>query len=70
MVNRMADGDGRAGGGAEMHVCASPLKALERLPGVCGIKMFMGSSTGSLLVADDENVGRVLSSGTRRVTVS
>jgi dihydroorotase len=31
--------------------------------------MFMGSSTGSLLVADDENVGRVLRSGYRRVTV-
>src|SRR6185503_108047 len=43
--------------------------SLERLPGVCGIKMFMGSSTGGLLVADDENVARVLKSGSRRVTV-
>lgn len=31
--------------------------------------MFMGSSTGTLLVADDENVARVLRSGSRRVTV-
>jgi dihydroorotase len=31
--------------------------------------MFMGSSTGTLLVADDENVARVLKSGSRRVTV-
>lgn len=48
---------------------ADDLGTLERLPGVCGVKMFMGSSTGSLLVADDENVARVLRSGTRRVTV-
>jgi dihydroorotase len=56
------------------YVGASPenadqLKDLERLPGCCGIKMFMGSSTGSLLVADDLNVARVLASGSRRVTV-
>lgn len=65
---------GRAWTDFAFYVGASPdnaeqLGMLERLPGVCGIKMFMGSSTGSLLVADDENVGRVLSSGTRRVTV-
>lgn len=48
---------------------ADQLKELERLPGCCGIKMFMGSSTGSLLVADDANVARVLASGSRRVTV-
>lgn len=48
---------------------ADELGQLERLPGCCGIKMFMGSSTGTLLVADDENVARVLRSGTRRVTV-
>jgi dihydroorotase len=56
------------------YVGASPENAeqlgeLERLPGCCGIKMFMGSSTGTLLVADDENVARVLQSGSRRVTV-
>lgn len=65
---------GRAWTDFAFYVGASPdnaehLGMLERLPGVCGIKMFMGSSTGSLLVADDENVGRVLASGTRRVTV-
>jgi dihydroorotase len=31
--------------------------------------MFMGSSTGTLLVPDDDNVARVLASGSRRVTV-
>lgn len=45
------------------------LKILENLPGCCGIKIFMGSSTGSLLVADDETLRRVLSEGRRRVAV-
>ncbi|MGE4061970.1 MAG: dihydroorotase [Rhodospirillaceae bacterium] len=65
---------GRAWTDFAFYVGASPENAdqlgmLERLPGVCGIKMFMGSSTGTLLVADDVNVARVLKSGTRRVTV-
>ena len=33
---------------------------LERLPGGAGVKVFMGSSTGSLLVEDDEGVRNVL----------
>jgi dihydroorotase len=48
---------------------AEQLGELERLPGCCGVKMFMGSSTGNLLVADDETVRRVLANGTRRVAV-
>ncbi|MCE9523475.1 MAG: dihydroorotase [Alphaproteobacteria bacterium] len=48
---------------------AEALPALERLPGVAGVKMFMGSSTGNLLVADDAHVGRVLAHGCRRVSV-
>src|SRR5262245_40275613 len=36
------------------------LDELERLPGVCGVKVFMGSSTGSLLVEDDEGVRNIL----------
>ena len=48
---------------------AEQLPALERLAGVCGVKMFMGSSTGSLLVADDADVARVLASGCRRIAV-
>ncbi|HSY87780.1 MAG TPA: dihydroorotase, partial [Verrucomicrobiae bacterium] len=32
---------------------AEQLGELELLPGCCGVKIFMGSSTGSLLVADD-----------------
>ena len=48
---------------------AAQLGELERLPGCCGVKMFMGSSTGNLLVADDDTVRRVLANGTRRVAV-
>jgi dihydroorotase len=36
------------------------LMTLERLPGTCGVKVFMGSSTGSLLVEDDEGVRNIL----------
>ena len=36
------------------------LGELERLPGACGVKVFMGSSTGSLLIEDDEGVRNVL----------
>ena len=42
------------------------LADLERLPGVCGVKVFMGASTGNLLIEDDEGVEAVLRSGTRR----
>lgn len=45
------------------------LEEAERLEGCAGIKMFMGSSTGSLLVAGDEDVRRVLAHGRRRVAV-
>ena len=48
---------------------ADQLAALERLPGCCGVKMFMGSSTGTLLVADDPTISSVLASGTRRMAV-
>jgi len=41
----------------------------ERLPGSAGIKMFMGSSTGDLLVDESEHVRRVLENGHRRVAV-
>ena len=45
------------------------LAELERLPGVCGVKIFMGSSTGNLLVDDDETLLQVLKKGRRRVAV-
>ena len=48
---------------------AEELGALERLPGCAGVKIFMGSSTGSLLVADDATLRRVLASGRRRAAI-
>jgi dihydroorotase len=39
---------------------------LERLPGAAGIKVFMGSSTGDLLVEDDEGVASILGNTRRR----
>jgi dihydroorotase len=48
------------------HENADLLGDFERLPGCCGVKVFMGASTGSLLVADDEGVARVLKSIQRR----
>jgi len=48
---------------------ADALAELERSPGCAGVKMFMGSSTGSLLVPDDETILRVLRGGHRRMAV-
>jgi len=48
---------------------AQKLGVLERHPGCSGVKIFMGSSTGSLLVEDDEAIRKVLRNGTRRVAV-
>ena len=48
---------------------ADRLAELEALPGCCGVKIFMGSSTGPLLVADDATLRRALASGRRRVAV-
>ncbi len=48
------------------HENASQLPELEKLEGVCGVKVFMGSSTGNLLVADDDGVADILKHITRR----
>ncbi len=42
------------------HDNIADIPALERLPGAAGIKVFMGSSTGRLLVADDASVLAIL----------
>jgi dihydroorotase len=42
------------------------LGELEMLPGVAAVKVFMGSSTGSLLIEDDDGVRAVLKSIRRR----
>ena len=45
---------------------AKDVSELERLPGAAGIKVFMGSSTGDLLVEDDEGVASILRNTRRR----
>ena len=48
---------------------ADQLGEWETLPGCAGVKVFMASSTGDLLVEDDATLERVLRSGRRRVAV-
>ena len=48
------------------HENVADIAELERLPGAAGIKVFMGSSTGRLLVADDAGVLAILKRTRRR----
>jgi dihydroorotase len=50
------------------HDNVAELPALERLPGCAGIKVFMGSSTGSLLVPDDAGLADILGAISRRAS--
>jgi dihydroorotase len=50
------------------HDNVADLAELERLPGAAGIKVFMGSSTGKLLVADDAGLRAVLKAIRRRAS--
>jgi dihydroorotase len=71
LADKMARADGRmhcdyafwVGGTADNW---RDIPELERLPGAAGIKVFMGSSTGSLLVADDAGIAAILGHTRRR----
>ncbi len=77
-ADAIADKLARAGGrmwcdhafyvGATNHN-ARDLAELERLPGTAGVKIFMGASTGDLLVSEDARLAEVLASGHRRVAI-
>ncbi len=54
------------GGSAEN---IAQLSHLEKLPGVAGIKIFMGSSTGSLLVEEEEILRDILQNGHAPVSI-
>lgn len=54
--------------GATHHNPAA-LAELERMPGTAGVKIFMGASTGDLLVSDDATLAEVLKHGHRRVAI-
>lgn len=45
------------------------LAELERMPGVCGVKAFLGSSTGSLLLSEDDDILAALQGSRRRMAV-
>jgi len=74
LADKVARAHGRVWCDIAFFMGASPenaddLATLERAPGCCGVKMFMGSSTGTLLVSEDADIRRVLASGNRRVAV-
>ncbi len=53
-------------GGTHQNIAELP--ELERLPGSAGVKVFMGSSTGKLLVADDAGLRAILKAIRRRAS--
>lgn len=53
-------------GGTRTNI--AELAELETGSGVCGIKIFAGSSTGDLMVEDDESLERVMRAGRRRIS--
>jgi dihydroorotase len=71
LEDKLARAKGRAHVDHAFYAGASPdnfaqLPELERVPGCCGVKTFMGSSTGTLLVEDDEGLNQVIKHITRR----
>ncbi|WP_428393065.1 dihydroorotase [Lichenicoccus sp.] len=46
---------------------SAALGEYETLDGVCAVKLFAGSSTGDLLIEDDEGIERVMRHGRRRI---
>ena len=53
-------------GGSKTNI--PELEDLELGRGVCGVKIFAGSSTGDLMVEDDEHLEKVMRSGRRRIS--
>jgi dihydroorotase len=74
LADKLARAAGRIHCDHAFYVGATPdnarlLGELERLPGCCGVKVYMGSSTGSLLVAEDVDLREVLRHTRRRVAI-
>ena len=71
---KLQNANGRAWTDFSFFIGACPenigaLATLERHPNCCAVKVFMGSSTGSLLIDDDNGLKQILSHGRRRVAV-
>ena len=45
------------------------INELEKMPGCCGVKIFMGSSTGDLLVEDDNNLKKIMKNSSRKIAI-
>ena len=74
LADKLARAQGRMWCDHAFYVGASAdnvdqLGVLERLPGCCGVKLFMGSSTGDLLIDDEATIRRVLQNARRRIAV-
>jgi len=72
--DKLRRAEGRTWTDHAFFIGASPdnvenLGFLEKQPGCAGVKIFMGSSTGSLLVDDEEALKLALENGHRRVAV-
>lgn len=72
--DKLARARGRMHCDHAFYVGATPqnigaLAELEQMPGVCGVKAFLGSSTGTLLLNKSEDILAMLKAGTRRVAV-
>lgn len=72
--NKVLSAQGRCWSHYAFYVGANPenisqLCQLEDLSGCCGIKIFLGSSTGDLLIKDYDLLQQILSTGHRRVAI-
>ena len=72
--DKFARASGRMHCDYAFYVGATPanvgaLAELERIPGVAGVKAFLGSSTGTLLLDHESDVAAMLRAGRRRVAV-
>ena len=72
--DKLARAHGRMHCDHAFYVGATPanvgaLAALEKMPGVAGVKAFLGSSTGSLLLNEEEAILGALKGGHRRMAV-
>jgi dihydroorotase len=74
MEDKFARATGRMHCDYAFYIGATPanigaLADLERIPGVAGVKAFLGSSTGTLLLDHEQDIAAMLRAGKRRVAV-
>ncbi|MDY0242362.1 MAG: amidohydrolase family protein, partial [Rhodospirillaceae bacterium] len=74
LADKLARAKARAWVDHAFFIGASPsnldrLSELERLPGCAGVKLFMGSSTGNLLLDQEDRLRAALMAGVRRLAV-